>query len=101
MAKSWKVNYPEIDEYAKRVGRERAAARRAAERQEGQMSGTSVCRDGAMSIAEAVIFSGLGRSTLYTLMESGDLAYTTVRRRRLVPRRALVELLDRGLVGGK
>ena len=54
--------------------------------------------DGAAGIPEAEEFTGLGRSTIYGLMEDGSLAYVKVGRRRLIPRRALVELLERGLV---
>ena len=59
--------------------------------------------DGAMSVAEAVRFSGLSRSELYKLMTAGRLTYTKVGRRRLIPRKALVGLLSEGLVtaGGR
>jgi excisionase family DNA binding protein len=55
-------------------------------------------QDGTVPIPEALRFSGLGRSTLYGLMETGELAYSKVGKRRLIPRRALVEMLSRGLV---
>jgi len=38
--------------------------------------------------------------TLYLLMERGELAYTVIGRRRLIPHRALIELAARGLVAG-
>ena len=44
---------------------------------------------------EAVRFSRIGRSPLYTLMGAGELAYTKVGVRRLIPRKALVELFAR------
>jgi hypothetical protein len=52
--------------------------------------------DGALSLREAVAFSGLSRSELYRAMERGDLAFAIYGRRRLVPRAALVALLARG-----
>ena len=62
-------------------------------------------RDGAMSVDEAVAFSGISRRELYRLMKAGRLPYVaygmgrdrsgTTGRRRLIPRRMLVEFLAR------
>ena len=52
-----------------------------------------VVADGAMGVPEAVRFTGLSRAELYRLMCSGALAWLKHGRRRLIPRRALVELL--------
>jgi excisionase family DNA binding protein len=52
--------------------------------------------DGTVTVAEAEQFSGLGRTTLYALMESGELPHTKIGTRRLIPRRALVNLLAKG-----
>jgi excisionase family DNA binding protein len=54
--------------------------------------------DGCVSVPQAKEITTLSRSTLYGLMERGELVYTTVGRRRLIPRRALIELCQRGLV---
>jgi excisionase family DNA binding protein len=54
--------------------------------------------DGLRTIPEAQEFTRLSRSALYMLMERGELAYTRIGRRRLIPHRALVELAQRGLV---
>jgi excisionase family DNA binding protein len=43
-------------------------------------------------------FTRLSRSTLYSLMQAGELPYVVLGRRRLIPRAALVELARRGLV---
>jgi excisionase family DNA binding protein len=59
---------------------------------------TDLVSDGMFPIGEAIAYSGLGRSTLYALMERGELAYAKVGRRRLIPRRALAELMERCLV---
>ena len=49
-------------------------------------------QDGLMTIREAIAFLRLGRSTLYGLMERGDLPYACIGARRLIPRRALIDL---------
>ena len=56
-------------------------------------------RDGLMTVREAVAFLRLGRSTLYGLMERGDLPYASIGARRLIPRRALVDLAASHLRG--
>lgn len=43
----------------------------------------------AYSIADAARASGLSRSLLYELMTDGELDYSKVRRRRIIPRRGL------------
>lgn len=52
-----------------------------------------------MTIREAAAFLRLGRSTLYGLMERGDLPYACIGARRLIPRRALVDLAASHLKG--
>ncbi len=52
--------------------------------------------DGAVTVAEAVRFSGIGRTQLYDLMTAGRLPFTKVGSRRLIPRRGLVDLLAGG-----
>ncbi len=47
----------------------------------------------SVSVEEAARLLGLGRSNLFKLMESGELRSVKVGSRRLVPRRALEELL--------
>jgi excisionase family DNA binding protein len=53
---------------------------------------------GLRTVEEAREYTRLSRSALYALMERGELAYTKIGRRRLIPHRALVELARRGLV---
>ena len=55
-----------------------------------------VWADGGMTIAEAVRFAGIGRSTMYVEMDADRLPYTKVGRRRIVARRGLVALLAGG-----
>ncbi len=49
--------------------------------------------DGAMPVSAAVAFAGVSRSELYRLMERGELPYSMPGKRRLISRRALVELV--------
>lgn len=55
-----------------------------------------VFNDGAVTVTEAVRFSGIGRTHLYDLMTSGRLPYARVGARRLIARRGLIELLAAG-----
>ena len=60
----------------------------------------ALVEDGLMTVAEAARFLKLSRSSVYKLMDEGQLQYTKLGRCRRVPRRALVELAARGLRGG-
>ena len=56
-------------------------------------------RDGCVTLAGLKSEFGIGRSHAYELMSTGALPYTTAGcRRRLVPRRAVRELLAQHLV---
>jgi excisionase family DNA binding protein len=56
--------------------------------------------DGALGVREAQEFlGGVSRSHLYELMERGELAYSKIGRRRLLPRAELRRLLAAGMVG--
>lgn len=57
-------------------------------------------QEGLMTVAEAGRFTGLSRSSLYSLMEEGKLVYAKIGRARRIPRRALVELAASSLRGG-
>ena len=61
-------------------------------------AGADLLVDGCVSVAEAAKFTGLGRTSIYAAMDSGELVSIKRGRRRLVPRRALVAWLERGLV---
>ena len=56
--------------------------------------------EGLLSVAEAARFLSVSRSTLYELMESGQLYYVKIGRARRIPRRALLDLAARNLRGG-
>jgi excisionase family DNA binding protein len=61
------------------------------------MSGVEMLQDGALGIKEAQTFSGVSRTTLYELMGQGRLPFVKVGARRLIPRRALIEVLAEGV----
>ena len=58
-------------------------------------------KDGAMSVEEAMSFTGMGRSFLYEAMARGELPYVKIGAARRIPRRALEEWLARHLVTGR
>jgi excisionase family DNA binding protein len=60
--------------------------------------GTELVKDGLRTIPEAQEYTRLSRAAIYALMDRGELAYTRIGKRRLIPLRALVELAQRGLV---
>jgi excisionase family DNA binding protein len=61
----------------------------------------SLMTDGLMSVGGACQFLGLGRSSVYKLMDEGSLPYCKIGGARRIPRRALIALADRALVGGR
>jgi Helix-turn-helix domain len=60
--------------------------------------GAELVEDGLMTVPEAQEFSRLSRSDLYARMERGALAYCKLGKRRMIPRRALVEMARQSLV---
>jgi excisionase family DNA binding protein len=59
----------------------------------------ALVEDGLSTIPEASEFTRLSRSTLYKMMDNSELKYCKIGRRRLIPRKALLDLAARGLVG--
>jgi excisionase family DNA binding protein len=53
---------------------------------------------GLIRVAEAARFLAVSRSTLYALMEAGELTYVKLGRSRRIPKLAIVELARRHLV---
>ena len=56
--------------------------------------------DGLMTIKEAAEFLRLSRSSVYALMDHGELAFVKLGRSRRIPKRGVIELAARGLRGG-
>ena len=65
--------------------------------QSSTLSAEEIVRDGCVSVKEAASFLGISKSTVYQLMESGELRYVRLGGRRLVPRRLLTQLLAQHL----
>lgn len=56
--------------------------------------------EGLLSVEEARQFLRVSRSTLYELMDNGQLAFVKFGRNRRIPRRALIEFSTTNLVAG-
>ena len=56
--------------------------------------------DGLMTVKECAEFLHLSRSTVYELMNAGELCFAKLGRSRRIPRRAVIELAARELRGG-
>jgi excisionase family DNA binding protein len=54
--------------------------------------------EGLVSVGQAAAFLGLSRSSIYTLMEKGELAFAKIGGSRRIPRKALTQLAERSLV---
>lgn len=57
-------------------------------------------QDGLATVAEAQKFTSLSRSTLYSMMDAGQLVFVKLGRARRIPWRALVELAAANVRGG-
>ena len=60
---------------------------------------TRIVEKGLMRIAEVARFYGVSRAKVYQLMDRGELAWVKLGRARRIPRRAVVELAARRLIG--
>ena len=65
-----------------------------------ERSAQDVVDEGAMTVDEAVKWSSLGRTRLYKAMDEGRLPFIKLGKRRLIPRKALRDLLARAVVEG-
>lgn len=59
---------------------------------------SSIVADGFAAVSEACEFLRLSRSTVYALMDAGQLRYARFGRARRIPRKAMVEYAERNLV---
>ena len=57
--------------------------------------------DGLLTVRECAEFLHLSRSTIYELMDAGELRFAKLGRARRIPRRAVIELAARELKGGR
>ncbi len=58
----------------------------------------ALAEDGAVSVKEATRLLSVSRSLLYAMMESGKLAYARIGRRRVIPRKAIQEVIAANMV---
>ena len=64
------------------------------------MSETTMVSDGLVTVREAARFLSLSRSTLYQMMDKGELHYAKIGGSRRIPRQALKSLAQDCLLGG-
>ena len=63
-------------------------------------SGSRLVADGLMTVMEAARFLSVSQSTLYSLMDSGRLAYVKIGRARRLPRRGVANFAESNMTGG-
>jgi excisionase family DNA binding protein len=56
--------------------------------------------DGLMRVVEAAQFLSVGRSTVYQLMDKGELPFVKLGASRRIPKRAVLNLASTNLQGG-
>ncbi len=65
-----------------------------------ELHSDGILSEGLVSVSQASKLLSLSRSTLYSLMERGELPYVKLGRARRVSRKALSELVARNAKGG-
>jgi hypothetical protein len=58
-----------------------------------------ILSEGSVTVAGATAEFGIGRTRLYSFMGSGELTYSQLGDRRLIPRKAIKKLIAAKLVG--
>lgn len=64
------------------------------------MSNTQIVKDGLVTVLDAAKFLSSSRSTLYNIMEAGELQYVKIGKSRRIPKNALLELARVNITGG-
>ena len=66
--------------------------------EDSSLQGPSIEREmlveGVVTVSDAVAFLGLSRTTLWSMMDSGELSWLKLRGKRMIPRRALFDCLN-------
>lgn len=62
--------------------------------------GLEVVADGLLTVAEAASYLALSRSSVYALMDAGELAFVKLGKSRRIPKRSVCDLAARHLRGG-
>ena len=60
----------------------------------------ALVEDGLLTVPQAAEFLHLSKSSVYLMMDRGQLAYVKLGKSRRIPKRALIELAARELRGG-
>ena len=55
---------------------------------------TELASEGVVTIDEAKTFLKIGRATLYRMLDEGQLPSVKIRGRRMIPKRAAVEMIS-------
>lgn len=84
--------------FDRRLGRRRVDPRRTVD--SASDSHERIVKEGLIDVLEASAFLGLSRTSLYDLMDRGELRYVKIGRSRRIPRIALVELAAKSMRGG-
>ncbi len=63
------------------------------------MNGEALVSDGLLTVADAAAFLRVSRSSVYALMDRGELAYVKLGAARRIPKRALIALAAAHLQG--
>lgn len=67
----------------------------------GQAAADLLVEGGLCTVPQAAAFLSLARSTVYALMDRGEIPFAKFGRARRIPKRALVAFASRHLVGGQ
>lgn len=62
--------------------------------------GLEIVADGLFTVAEAAGYLALSRSSVYALMDAGELAFVKIGKSRRIPKRSVYDLAARHLRGG-
>jgi excisionase family DNA binding protein len=61
----------------------------------------AVVSDGLVNVGEAARFLGMSRSSIYQMMDRGELRYAKLGRSRRIPKAALLVLAAKSMIGAE
>lgn len=68
---------------------------------EGAVGNARLVGEGFVTVAQAAEFLGLSRSTVYSLMETGEIRFAKFHRARRIPRTALLDFAARSVLASR
>ncbi len=86
-------------DFGSTLGPEKAGVKRSVVRMKDEER-VLLVKEGLVTVAEAQKFASLSRSKLYSMMDTGELAFVKLGRARRIPRRALITLAAANVRGG-